>query len=135
MSSEDVLLLCEYILETQLGEHILQPIGRIFIRSGPLSITNIVDRAECSREHALNVITVLIKHNLLNIELSTMKNAHFYSFNQQECLMRLSFPRFMALAIKSDKFGTKDMIRMAIMREVFLDGSLLKSELAQVIVR
>ena len=44
MASEDKLLLCEYVLETQLGEDILQPIGRAFVRGGPQALTNIVER-------------------------------------------------------------------------------------------
>ena len=99
-SAEDVLLLCEYILETQLGEDILRPVGRLFIRGGALSLANVVERTRCSKEHALNVITVLIKHNLLAAELNTFKNTHYYSFLPRECLMRLSFPRMVSLVAK-----------------------------------
>ena len=34
MVTEDRLLLCEYVLQSQLGLHVLEPIGRILIRSG-----------------------------------------------------------------------------------------------------
>ena len=44
MSAEDVLLLCEYVIETQLGNDILQPIGKILIRGGAQSLSNLVDR-------------------------------------------------------------------------------------------
>jgi len=95
-----------------------------------MTLANIVERTKCSREHALNVITVLIKHNLLSAQLSTFKNAHFYSFSQQECLMRLSFPRFVALTAKGESGSCRELVRVAIMREVFMAGSLLKTELA-----
>lgn len=49
--------------------------------------------------------------------------------------MRISFPRFVALASKAGNGSTRELVRLAILREVFLDGSLLKSELAQVMTR
>ena len=94
MASEDKLLLCEYVLETQLGEDILQPIGRAFVRGGPQALTNIVERTGQSRESVLNVITVLLKHNLLTPIFNSYKNVHYYDFCHNECLLRLSFPRF-----------------------------------------
>ena len=97
MSAEDVLLLCEYVLESQLGEDILRPVGRIFVRGGSQSLTNVVDRTGLTQEHVLNVITVLIKHNILTATLNTFKNVHYYSFNHQECLLRLSFPRYLLM--------------------------------------
>lgn len=80
MASEDKLLLCEYVLETQLGEDVLQPIGRVLIRGGDQSLANIVARTGATQEHALNVITVLLKHNLITATLNAYKNVHFYSF-------------------------------------------------------
>ena len=135
MASEDVLLLSEYILETHFGEDIKNPVGRVLIRGGALSLSNVVDRTGVSTEHAINVITVLIKHNLLNVELNTFKNVHYYTFNQRECLLRLSFPRYLTLLAaqnnqkQANSGGIKDIVRLAVVREVFLAGSLLKSEL------
>ena len=80
MASEDKLLLCEYIIETHLGRDILQPIGKVLIRGGSQSLGNLIERTGSSQEHALNVVTVLLKHNLLNADLNTYKNVHFYSF-------------------------------------------------------
>ncbi len=88
MASEDVLLLCEYILDTHFGEDIKHPVGRVLIRGGSMSLSNIVERTGVSSEHAINVITVLIKHHLLSVELNTFKNVHFYKFNKRECLLR-----------------------------------------------
>ena len=48
MSQEDVLLLCEYVLETHLGEDILHPVGRVLIRSGPQTLQNLVDKTHAS---------------------------------------------------------------------------------------
>lgn len=130
MASEDVLLLCEYILETHFGEDIKHPVGRVLIRGGSMSLSNMVERTGVSSEHAINVITVLIKHHLLSVELNTFKNVHFYQFNKRECLLRLSFPRFIALLTNQRaEMSIKDIVRLAIVREVYLAGSLLKSEL------
>lgn len=81
MASEDVLLLCEYALETNFGEDIVHPVGRLLVRGGALSVSNIVERTGVTMEHASNVVTVLIKHNLLSAELNTYKNVHYYKFN------------------------------------------------------
>ena len=80
MASEDTLLLCEYILETHLGRDILEPIGKILVRGGAQSLGNLIERTGASQEHALNVVTVLLKHNLVNAVLNTYKNVHYYSF-------------------------------------------------------
>ena len=139
MASEDVLLLCEYVIETQLGQDILQPIGKILIRGGAQSLSNLVDRTGSSQEHVVNVLTVLLKHNLLHAVLNTYKNVHYYNFRHQECLLRVSFPRYLLWAKNNVSggaaSGVKPLVKMAILKEVFLAGSLLKSEIAQILAR
>ena len=141
-----MLLLCEYVIETQLGEHVLSPVGRVLIRGGALSLSNIAEKTGASPEHITNCIAVLLKHNLLRADFNSFKHAYFYTFNLSECLLRLSVPRYLTETLnttppaqggpKADSRGSlKSLVRFAIMREIFLAGSLLKSELAQLLAR
>lgn len=84
-----------------------------------------------------NCVAVLLSFNLLKVEFNGYKHAHFYTFNHCECLLRLSMPRYLGSMTKnaSETPSMKTLVKFAIMREIFLAGSLLKSEIGQLLAR
>ena len=106
MSREDSLLLCEYILETQLGVHVADPIGRALIRGGSLSANALQTITGIDSQELQNVLTVLIKHNLLSNHLDSFSNTLYYEFRHTECLLRLSMPRYLSAIGKEARDAT-----------------------------
>lgn len=95
-----------------------------------MSLSNIVERTGSTLENATNCIAVLLKHNMLKAEFNGYKHAHYYTFNFSECLLRLSLPRYLSTNVNSNGASLRDSVKFAILREIFLAGSLLKSEIS-----
>ena len=134
MSREDSSLLCEYIVETQLGQHVVDPIGRTLIRSGSISSKALLEKTGASKEELQNVVTVLIKHNLLSNNLDEFSNALSFEFRHTECLLRLSMPRYLS-SVGKEATDAESMLKFVILKELFLAGSLSKNELTQTLKR
>ena len=100
MSRENTLLLCEYILETQLGLHIVEPVGRILVRGGAMSAATLIQQTGIDTSQLQNILAALIKHNLLTNRHDEFNNAVLYEFRHTECLLRLSMPRYLSMIAK-----------------------------------
>ena len=81
MSEEDKLLLCEYIIETQLGEQLLNPLAHTLIRSGALTLNQIAKKTNTSSLDIKNGVTTLIKHNLIDTFFDSFHNVVQFKFN------------------------------------------------------
>lgn len=97
MSEEDSRQLCELIVHTHLGSKILNPVGKILIRQGSLTASQIANKCNQSIESVQNVLAVLLKHGLLFTNFDEFKNATFYRFNHSECKLRLSMARYLTI--------------------------------------
>eukprot|EP00352_Strombidinopsis_acuminata_P008316 CAMPEP_0176350178 /NCGR_PEP_ID=MMETSP0126-20121128/9263_1 /TAXON_ID=141414 ORGANISM="Strombidinopsis acuminatum, Strain SPMC142" /NCGR_SAMPLE_ID=MMETSP0126 /ASSEMBLY_ACC=CAM_ASM_000229 /LENGTH=93 /DNA_ID=CAMNT_0017700025 /DNA_START=161 /DNA_END=442 /DNA_ORIENTATION=- len=82
-----------------------------------------------NEEQIRNALVVLIKHNLVNVAFNEFESTNMYTFDDTECLLRLSFPRYLALIEQSSTNGKSMEIEMIILREVFLNGSLTREEI------
>lgn len=127
MSNLDRLQLCEHVISSQLGSFVLEPVGRMLLRCGAKSYNELLRMLE--EQHPTtkepqnllrNVLTILIKHNLLSTSFSSFDTHTVYSFSHSECLLRLSMPRYL--------HATQGALRQAVLREVFMAGSLTKEE-------
>lgn len=65
-----------------------------------------------------------MKHNLVTTHYAEFEHIQYYSFDEKECLLRLSYPRYL---IQFKQQG-KELFEI-IMQEVLIHGSLLKSEI------
>ena len=70
----------------------------------------------------------MIKHNLLSNRLDEFNNTLLYEFRHTECILRLSMPRYLSMIGKKTS-DSQAIIKMHIIKEIFLAGSLLKSEI------
>ncbi len=71
-----------------------------------------------------NCLAHLIKHNLARAWESEFDQVTYYDFDNKECLLRLSIPRYL---IKISK--EYSLLHMKILEDIFINGSLMKSEI------
>ena len=74
-------------------------------------------------------MTVLMKHNLIKTTFNEFMNCLHYQFDHEECLLRLSVPRYLKLIINDGKQNPASMLKVKLLTSVYLAGSLTKKEL------
>jgi len=96
-------------------------------------LTNSKRHSLGSTQSIVNVLTVLTKHNLLRTSYNEFKHTLYYFFDHTECLLRLSFPRYIKMIASSTEAADDQKLVTLIIREIYLAGSLTKKEILQVL--
>ena len=99
------------------------------MRSGSLSFKDLAGKLpEMSQQECSNTLAILIKHNLARAWVSEFDQITYYTFDERECVLRLSAPRYFVKLR-----GKYSPTHQAVAETIFLYGSLLRSEVAELV--
>lgn len=103
--------------------------GSTLLRSGSLSFKDLAAKLqEMSQQECSNALAILIKHNLARAWVSEFDQITYYKFDERECILRLSAPRYFVKLR-----GKYSQTHQVVAESIFLYGSLLRSEVVELI--
>jgi hypothetical protein len=104
-------------------------VGSTLLRSGSLSFKDLAAKLpEMSQQEYSNAVAILIKHSLARAWVSEFDQITYYSFDERECVLRLSAPRYFVKLR-----GKYSQTHQAVAESIFLYGSLLRSEVVELV--
>eukprot|EP00347_Sterkiella_histriomuscorum_P013778 403363401 len=135
-------IICKYrlifisFIVSYLGSEV-QFIGNLVQRNQPINFmdllelaqNNIKDNQSFANVDLRNILAVMIKHNILLASLSEFDKITYYSIDEKECILRLSMPKYLTQI--RQMHGN---LHALIMEEIFINGSLNKSEIIPLIL-
>ena len=104
-----------------------------------LSEEDAKNREQAVSELCRNTLVILMKHNLVKVWQSEIELITFYQFNEVECLLRLSIPRYTAYYFTtSHRYLTQtrrlfSALHLQVLETIVIHVSLMKSEIEAIV--
>ncbi|CDW83434.1 UNKNOWN [Stylonychia lemnae] len=113
----------------------IQFVGGLLLRNSPINFKDLLDLVQKRSQNAnftnvdlRNILSIITKHNLLIVTQSEFDKVTYFGIDEKECLLRLSIPRYITQC--RQKHGE---LPAQILEEIFINGSLMKSEILPII--
>ena len=99
------------------------------MRSGSLSFKDLTAKLpELTPLDCSNGLAILVKHNLVRAWVSEFDQITYYSFEEGECLLRVSAPRYLQRLRSKHSHS-----HQTVAETIYMYGSLLKREVLEVL--